>query len=436
MFRHSKRCRWGRVQSESGRSIRPHRSLSCLLGGLLMSSGMALPPDARRLPGNRDLGTILNNDINNILYVVSGAETTAPEYRKAVLHLLDAEPGVLAQNVGMPDPVIYRTGVATTWDKYVGGDQAAATAALLAAGTDPFAITVEACRQRGVLVVASYRMNAEDFYAGQLDLYDFGREHKDLRIPGAHCLDPVHPEVYSHRMAIFREVAENYDIDGIEFDFRRWCHMVSNPAENHTVLTRMVRDTRAMLDEVAARKGRRRLLLGARVAPTIAGPSFGRSDMSCQDLGLDVETWIRDALVDYLCPSFFWGRNPNDNPQTAEFAKLAANTDVGIYPTVFPRSKWQDENAEAERIGLDEPDAMRRFRDELIQAALHAYTAGADGISTFNWVPHHQPGMTRKNLRESWGLGAAKVQMLVHPLFGDPDALRSCLKADRLPAAE
>src|SRR5438445_10410098 len=67
---------------------------------------------ALREANNKSLGSILNNDINNILGVLSGAKTTPAEYKKAVLHLLDAKPGVLAQNVGMPDPVIYRSQVA------------------------------------------------------------------------------------------------------------------------------------------------------------------------------------------------------------------------------------------------------------------------------------------------------------------------------------
>lgn len=400
----------------------------CVLAlGMVSASSFAAEG---RLPDNRSLGSILNNDINNILYAVSGADTTPAEYKKAVMHLLDTQPGVLAQNVGLPDPVIYRTNIATTWDKYMGGDQAAAMAALLAAGTDPFTITIEACRARDVLVLASYRMNAEDFYEETTNMSDFGRAHKDLRIPGANCLDPLHPEVFDHRMAVFREVAENYDIDGIEFDFRRWTHMVSNPLENHAVLTRMVRETRKMLDEVAKKKGRPRLLLGARVAPMIEGDPLGSTDMSCKDLGLDVATWVKDGLVDVLCPSFFWGHNPGDDPKTAEFVALAKGTAVGIYPTVFPYSKWQKESPEAERIEPDETEAVRRYRDDILTAALKCYAEGADGISTFNWVPHQQPGMTRRNIRESWGLGAARIQMRLHPLLRDPRALEAELKSD------
>jgi hypothetical protein len=230
-------------------------------------------------------------------------------------------------------------------------------------------------------------------------------------------------------MEIFTEVANNYDIDGIEFDFRRWIHMVSRPHENHTVLTRMVRQTRTMLDEVARRKGRKRLLLGARVGPTIAGQSMGANDMSCKDLGLDVKTWIDHGLVDYLCPSLFWPRLPG-LPRTKEFVELARGTRVGVYPTVWPVSEWMVQGADKGPVGVKDVRKLRRYRDDICKAALQAYADGADGLSTFNWVPHHQPGMTRRNTREEWGLGALKVQMRVHALLRDRAALEAYLRSE------
>ena len=105
------------------------------------------------------LGTILNNDIDNILTAGSGPKTTPDEYQKSVMHLLDTKPGVLAQNVGMPDPVAYRTQVATPWDRYIAEvtksvwpetaeedaeRQPEALRRLFEAGTDPLTLTIEA----------------------------------------------------------------------------------------------------------------------------------------------------------------------------------------------------------------------------------------------------------------------------------------------------
>ena len=406
----------------------------------------------------RQLGSIMNNDSTNILMSSVGAQITPAEYKKAVLHLLDAKPGVLAQAVGMPDPVIYRTQVATTWDKYTGAvskiiwpektehqafGHADAMKSLLLAGTDPLTLTIEACRERGVPIVASYRMNAEDFYLGELDLYDFGREHKKLAIPGENCLDPIHPEVFAHRMAIFAEVANEYDIDGIEFDFRRWFNMISDPHQNHPTLTRMVSETRGMLDEVAERKGCPRLLLGARVGPMLDG-AFDQEDFpgayygpptnqSCTELGLDVRTWVREGLVDYLCPALFVPLWPG-LPRTGEFADLAKGTRVGVYPTLFCVPYWVHESCpDARPLESDDRQGLLRYKRELCQYALNLYEDGADGISTFNWLPHHQPGMIQgESLGTSWGLGALKLQMHIHPLLSDRDNLEEYMESDEV----
>jgi len=74
---------------------------------------------AQSIMGNKNLGTIYNNDINNIIIACSGKEITPDEYRAAVGYMLDGKFQVLAQNVGMPDPVLYRSKVATPWDRHI-----------------------------------------------------------------------------------------------------------------------------------------------------------------------------------------------------------------------------------------------------------------------------------------------------------------------------
>ena len=398
-------------------------------------------------PDSKHLGVILNNDINNLLNASRGKETTADDYRRSIEALLMGRPGVLAYNVGLPDPVIYSSNVATAWDKYIvevslqtwpkedprtirsGAErEAGAFRSLVSDRADPLSLAAEVCRRRGVQIVASYRMNAEDWYRNTWMLSDFGRAHPDGRIPGTGALDPAVPAVFEHRRRIFREVAENYDIDGIEFDYMRWTHMISNPRENHAILTKEVAGTRAMLDEVARRKGRRRLLLGARVGYSLDGPPAGRSDFSCKDLGLDVRSWIERRLVDYICPSYFWGYLPA-MPRTSEFVKLAAGSATGVYPTVFPYSKWQADPGKR-LIAETDRAAMKRFRDDILRDALQGYADGADGISTFNWVHHQQPGFVHNPMREDWGLGSKKVQMQVHLWLGDPAALRRMLESE------
>ncbi|MBM3804282.1 MAG: hypothetical protein FJW26_18445 [Acidimicrobiia bacterium] len=405
-------------------------------GSAPVKKDAASAPQARE--DNRRFGTVFNNDINNLLYAVdsklSAGEIIA-DYRRGLGEILAAKPGILAQNVGMPDPVIYRSKVATPWNKYVEGSQSEVVQKLLDTGTDPLTLTISECRKQGVRVVASYRMNAEDFKKRELEIFDFGRANRHLAIPGANCLDPAHPEVYAHYMAIFREVAEKYDVDGIEFDFRRWARMVSNPLENHTVLTRMVRGTRAMLDEVGKKKGGKRLILGVRVGPSLdtpevvakyAGAFSPGMDGSCKELGLDVKTWIERELVDYVSPSLFWPRWPG-HPHTREFVALAKGKNIGIYPTLFPLPLWLDQDQSKNKaLEPGDTERLKKYKDGFCEIALKMYEDGADGISTFNWYFHlHLARMPKQwQAYYGYGMGGSAIQKYVLSILADPQAIR------------
>ena len=406
--------------------------------------------DRRPLNG-RGLGSIFNSDINNLLHASSGDQITAEEYLRGVDAILDLAPGVLAQNVGMPDPVIYPSAVATGWEQYhteitlevwpeedpqPARRQADALRRLASLGTDPLSLTIAACRRRGTPLVASYRMNAEDFYQESYRMSDFGRSHAADRIPGTGCLDPAVPAVFDHYVAILAEVMTRYQVDGIELDFRRWYHLVSDPQRNHGVLTALVRAARQAADGAARERGCPRLLVGARVGPSLTldptpfvypGSFYPEkpTNASCRDLGLDVATWIREGLVDFLCPSLFLDGLPAQ-PRTAEFVALAAGTPVGIYPTLWGFSAWMHGIGERS-IGLGEADqgALALFKDDLCTAALRLYEDGADGISTFNWYAH----LRNARLANAWagelpGAGGDALLTYLHPLLPDPAALR------------
>jgi hypothetical protein len=409
------------------------------------------------MPCGRKLGTIFNSDNSNILVPAGRSPDPVGTYRSLLERLMAMKPHVLAQSVGLPDAVIYRTKVATTFDKHlvevsrmnwpdypkdVCEGRAQALQDMFKSGTDPLQLTIEACRRHDVIVVASYRMNGEDWYQNTWLLSDFDRSHPDYRIPAQKdtpswgrpltgCLDPAIREVYEYRMKIFREVVDNYDIDGLEFDYRRWYHMISDPQKNHGILTQMVRDARKMLDEAARRKGRSKLLLGVRVAPSLDRPAnvflhpgaWHAEDLehSCTYYGLDVQTWVKEGLVDYICPSEFLGQLPGV-PFTREFADLTKGTDIGVYPTLWPLSGWMHEIIGVERaVSLEEKDqpALSLYRYDLCSAALRMYDDGADGISAYNWVPY---------LDDPYGgPGPAAVARYFFPFADDRAAIRNYL---------
>ena len=174
-----------------------------------------------------------------------------------------------------------------------------------------------------------------------------------------------------------------------------------------------------------------------RVGPSLADPPGTKyaggsvhKDISCRQLGPDVKTWIEEELVDYVCPSLPWPHLPG-LPKTAEFVALARNKNVGIYSTIFPLPGWIEgslDTPETTRpIAADDVARRLRYREELGAAALPCYQDGADGISTFNWVQHHQPGMVKHPGRTEWGLGCIQEQMAILPHFRNAAALRQYL---------
>jgi hypothetical protein len=430
---------------------------------LLLVMTMPAMADDHPLPSNKRLGTVFNNDSNNIIWCMGKAKNdfTPEVYRQYLNRLLDGKPGVLAQCVGFPETVYYPTKAGTcvtkhfdevcreTWpenEQSTYSDQTVVLKKLFDAGSDPLQITIEECRKRGVPVLASFRMNSEDFYANSYKLSDFGRAYPEYRIPGGGCLDWAVPAVYEHRMKIFAEAVERYDIDGLELDFRRWYRMISNPAENHVVLTRLVGDVRKLLDDAARRKGRKRLMLGVRVGPMLEG-KFVKADFpgsqyvepmnaSCKTLGLDVKTWVEKQLVDYLSPMLF---EPTGLPKTKEFVELASGTGIGVYPTLSyipcgslggPAIAGQADNEKNRRL----------YRDDVCREALKCYADGADGISVFNWFMYNCPppgGSGPEWVNNTSGTlgdyarGVFWVQQEVLPKLSKPAALQALIEQQR-----
>lgn len=95
-----------------------------------------------------------------------------------------------------------------------------------------------------------------------------------------------------HKVAILRELATRYDLDGIQIDFSRHvpCLPVGRQWELRGHVTEFMRMVRQMLLEAAQRRGRP-LLLAAKVPQTPDG---------CRADGLDVAAWAQQNLVDVL----------------------------------------------------------------------------------------------------------------------------------------
>ncbi len=178
------------------------------------------------------------------------------------------------------------------------------TPELLALGTDTMQVAVEFCRQNKVKVLANFRVN---------DVHDAWYKHWMYGIKVAHpeqligteenkplfgswtAFNFALPEVRQRAFAICKELLSHYDVDGLEMDFYRFPVFFksvawggSASAEEVEAMTQLMRDVRAEADRIGKIRGRY-LVVATRVPD---------SAPVAKDAGLDIDTWMREKLID------------------------------------------------------------------------------------------------------------------------------------------
>ena len=158
------------------------------------------------------------------------------------------------------------------------------------------------------------------------------------------------------RLWWIRHSAESYDVDGVELNFFRmpWFFKRGEVAEGIPLMTDLIRKARHIVDRVSETR-ETPMLLGVRVPGTIE---------TCLRVGIDVEAWLREDLVDRLLIG--GGYSPYTSP-AEEMVRMAHDHEVPAYPCI---------NCSAPGVGSD--TAMRG-------AASNVYRTGADGIYLWNY---------------------------------------------------
>jgi len=241
-------------------------------------------------------------------------------------------------------------------------------------GEDPFGKFLSLLREAGKEVFITYRMN---------DLHDrcgpelvggtsqFKKAHPDCVVDPeaaargtdnhlAYALDYSRPEVRAYILSSLRDLAEQYDLDGVQLDWMRFVkhlpgHTYDEVWAKRDALTRFTAQVREMLDEVGKQRSKR-ILLAARVPTTPEG---------CRKLGCDPAAWTRLGLVDFVTPATYLStdfRIPFE-----EFRELLGEHQVPLY------------------AGTDYIIGKRfHCRESYAAWALSMYDQGADGINLFN----------------------------------------------------
>jgi len=252
---------------------------------------------------------------------------------------------------------------------------------IMQGATDPAAVVIEQGHKAGLDVFLSLRFN--DGHDSRLkdgindtNMVPTRRDHPDWLLGGEGFAKFGYnfavPEVRSYTLALIKEAIANYDLDGFDLDFDRQPTVFKNgeAEENAPLITEILRQVRAALNDRGARLGRK-LLLSVRVPPSL---DYNRQH------GLDVPVWIKERIVDIVVvgdPNGWNYRLPIE-----DYRALAKGTDCKILAQNLCAFKEDRGRSASVLFGERNYYSTEQFR---AVAARH-WQAGADGM--FLWNQH------------------------------------------------
>jgi len=260
-------------------------------------------------------------------------------------------------------------------------------------GIDILQVLVERCREIGIKIYASHRANVHYYPSKAWD------EHPDWRLKNSRGLDYANPSARGYYRDMLLYIAEHYDIDGLTIDFTRHRrHFNPGQEDEFGHMNTYLRELRAGLDEIGAKKGRR-LVLNASFTAGVWYDSWTPAQQ-----GLDVHTWVEEGFVDCIMPV---GRDH------MKYINMCAGKATKCYPRVTYQSTF-DGNAAGKNIHdptpnedkKDRPDNFHLGPWDYIKGVKAWYDAGADGVMLFNlpdaWTtlrPLPYPGLLAEQMQ-------------------------------------
>lgn len=385
--------------------------------GLMLGMGVAGAQDgrpfesveayraARAEAAQRQRRMIFNNDGDD--HLLSEEVSREAFLAKRTTPLLDSHVDTISYCTSRPfGAFLHRTQVGDiiTQSKPFRGDRTNVVEYFLERDTDPLEVMTDCCHDNALEIFWSMRMNDthDAHYPAEAQhpyWSSFKEQHPELLF-GTRADRPAHgswsavdyasPIVRDFLFEAFREVCEGYGVDGVEMDFFRHLVFFRTVAEGGQatdeeleMMTDLVSRIREMTETVGMQRGRP-ILLAIRVPDSVE---------FCRGMGLDIERWMEEGLVDILVAGGDWRLNPWEYS-----VHLAEAHGLPLYANLNP----------AVRRGLQGP-----FNRNSIEAhrgrALNAWLAGVDGIYLFNHFNPHAPWW--------WELGAPEEMRLRDQLY-------------------
>ena len=260
------------------------------------------------------------------------------------------------------------------------------------AGNDPLAIIADTARKHGINLEINLRMawHGADGYHENSRFRNESPQFRLLPTPTASpevVLDYFYPEVREERIRLFEEIIARYSPDAICADFTRWPRSFGVAAAGdfekefgrkprfHDAndwewyrfragfMTDMIRRIHKLRLEHQRKTGKRvefRAILTSR-------------HFLLQ--GLDVETWIREGIVDALMPGTDYVNYEASDVDIETFVKMTRATPCKVY------------------VRLDISMRAQPTENEVKQIFWQCFQRGADGVYLYNQPPFRSPDL-------------------------------------------
>ena len=347
---------------------------------------------------------LYSNDTTNITSCISPFNKEREPFRKEMLEatvdevtgLVDAH--LLQPGLGMvpmwPSKVL-PLAEHYAWIKQRYGQKPDPFGQFVLDGGDVVQVFIDRCRQRQQAAFISFRMNDahhKEFFdpkPGDKPGASIGMsvtkhyvDHPEYRLkPGSlRGADLIQnwavSEVRAQKLALIRELCENYDLDGIELDFLRfygYFRLEETPLEQRrAIMTGFVREVRTLLDQ-SARIDKHRWLC-ARVPCYLPALDV---------LGLDLKALVAAGLDMVNASGHYFTTQQHD------LTAIRTQTQGASLYFELCHTIWKGDKVAK---GYDVFPFRRATREHLHTSAHLAYARGADGISLFNFAYYREHG--------------------------------------------
>ena len=198
---------------------------------------------------------------------------------------------------------------------------------------------------------------------------------------------------------MLKELATEYATEGVELDFAAapgGMPLYLKP-EEVPAMTPVLTEWVAKISKAVRNRPGKPGLVGARVYPT---------EEMCLKQGLDVRTWIREGLVDYLAPILYIDFTLDVDMPIDWVIEAAHAKDISVYGTLQPYIR-----DEATGSAPAAPKRIYPTPENVRAAAANYWRRGADGL--YAWFMQ-------------WPLGDTQRRILTE--LGDPELIREADK--------